>query len=55
MKKLGNAMAVLSADRILASGFAPDDECSRKIHRVPRPGEVIYYILPLPWYFIDMQ
>jgi len=40
--------------QVLKNGYVPRNACSKK-SAVPRPGEIVFWAKPNPWWLPDMQ
>ncbi len=48
------AMTAIQVAQVLEKGFAPHNNCGHQ-SLVSRPGEIIFWALPLPWWRPDFQ
>lgn len=48
------AVAAIQVAQVLEKGFAPRNNCGHQSF-VSRPGEIIFWALPLPWWKPDFQ
>jgi hypothetical protein len=46
--------AVIKVERVLKTGFVPVDKCGHRSTK-PRPGELIFWAQPKPWWQPDFQ
>jgi len=44
----------VSVSQVLKKGVVSENTCSNKT-AIPRPGEIVYWAKPLPWWQPDMQ
>jgi len=47
-------MVNIQIAQVLKSGYVPRNGCSKK-SAVPRPGEIVFWAMPNPWWLPDMQ
>jgi hypothetical protein len=45
---------MIRVSEVLKSGYVPGNTCSKK-NAVPRPGEIVFWAMPIPWWQPDMQ
>jgi hypothetical protein len=45
---------MIRVSEVLKRGYVPGNTCSKKT-AVPRPGEIVFWAIPKPWWQPDMQ
>jgi hypothetical protein len=45
---------MIQVSQVLKRGYVPGNTCSKKT-AVPRPGEIVFWAMPTPWWQPDMQ
>ena len=45
---------MIQVSEVLKKGYVPGNTCSKKT-AVPRPGEIVFWAMPKPWWQPDMQ
>ena len=47
-------MERVQISQVLKTGFVPGNACGKK-SAIPRPGEIVFWAMPKPWWQPDMQ